>query len=179
LAGEFQETLKLLEANGLFLGVKSFIDLGSGHGIYAIGFVRPYPGLKGTVFDLPRVILITQKFLAAYGMEDKIKTIAGDLYRDAIPGKYGLAFMSNVSPTREEAQTVFRKVFDALEEGGKLVVKDMIPHRDWSGSFYQLAHQLIILIHQGDPDEFAPIPTAERLIGIMRDTGFANSRFPG
>lgn len=33
----------------------------------------------------------------------------------------------------------------------------------WSESFYQFAHQLLILIHRGDPEEFRPVPTAEEL----------------
>jgi len=179
LAGEFQETLKLMEEADAFSGVRRFIDLGGGHGLFAVGFVKTHPELKGGVLDLPQVIPITCRFLEAYKMEDKIETIAGDLYRDSIPDGYELAFMSDVSPTHEEIEIVFKKAYDALPEGGKLVIKDMIPHKDWAESFYPFAHQLLILIHLGDPDDFRPVATAEELLGLMREVGFAEARFLG
>ena len=181
LAGEFQETLRLMEGADIFSRAKRFIDLGGGHGLFAIGFVKAHPELRGAVFDLPRVIPITQEFLEAYKLTDKIKAIPGDLYnpKDPIPGRYDLAFMSDVSPGRAEARIVIRKAYEALEAGGVLVIKDMIPHRDWSESFPQLAHQLLILIHWGDPDGFELIPTAEELLEIMREAGFTDGRFLG
>ena len=187
LAGEFQKALKLMEEANVFSGVRRFIDLGGGHGLFAIGFVRTHPDLKleGAVFDLPEVIPITQRFLEAYKLADSIKTIPGDLYNpeDPIPGRYELAFMSDVSPGRDEARIVIRKAYEALEDGGGgrgiLVIKDMVPRRDWSESFPQLAHQLLILIHRGDPDGFSLIPIAEELLEIMREAGFAEGRFLG
>lgn len=180
-AGEFQETLKLMKGANVFSRVRRFIDLGGGHGLFAIGFVKTHPKLKleGAVFDLPEVIPITQRFLEVYKLTGRIKTIPGDLYKDPIPGRYELAFMSNVSPGRDEARIVIRKAYEALEDGGIFVIKDMVPRRDWSESFPQLTHQLLILIHWGDPDEFSLIPTAEELLEIMRDAGFARGRFLG
>ena len=182
LAGEFQATLGLMEGAGAFSGVRSFIDLGGGHGLFAIGFVKAHPELEleGAVLDLPEVIPITRRFLEAYGLADKIETIPGDLYsEDPIPDRYELAFMSDVSPTRDEAWIVIGKAYEALEDGGILVIKGMVPRRDWSESFPQLAHQLLILIHRGDPDRFELIPTAEEFLGIMREAGFAEKGFLG
>ncbi|GEM_PF-2334370 len=179
LAGEFQATLRLMEGAGVFSRVRRFIDLGGGHGIFAIGFVKTHPELEGAVLDLPQVVPITRRFLEAYKLAGKIETIPGDLYKDPIPGRYDLAFMSDVSPGRDEARIVIKKAYDALEDGGVLVIKDMIPHRDWSESFPQLAHQLLILIHQGDPDEFELIPTAEELLELMREAGFTGGKFLG
>lgn len=185
LAGEFQMTLELMEANGAFNRVKNFIDIGGGHGIFSIGFLKTHPDLNGTIFELPQVTPVTRRFLEAYKMEEKIKIIAGDIYKDPIPGRYDLAFISNIGipyVSYDGVKTASKKIYEAIEDGGSFVIKEIIPHKDWSESFYQLAHSLPMLIHWGDPEEFASALshiTAEQLMGIMRDVGFADVKFLG
>ena len=179
LCGEFQGTLKLLEKERVFERIKSFVDIGGGHGLYSIGFCKTYPRLKGTVFDLPKTLEVTKMFLKAYNMEKKIDLIPGDITKDELNGRYDMAFISNLALRADEASFVTRKVYDALNEGGLLVIKDMSPIKDWSEAFYALAHEIEVLIEVGDIEEFSLTPTMQEYIDIMKDVGFREAKVLG
>ncbi len=182
LAGEFQATLKLMEAEGIFSMTRRFIDVGGGHGIYAIGFIKTHPGLKGAILDRPEVLPTARRFVEAYGLEEKIELIAGDIFRDRVPGSYELAFISDIGlpyVPPDAIEAAFGELHRVLEPPGVLVVKEIAPHRDWAESFYQLAHQLLALVQSGDPEWLASMPTAEDFMGIMRRVGFPRTKFLG
>jgi len=178
LSGEFQRTLELMENARIFENVRSFIDIGGGHGIFSIGFVKTHPDLRGCIMDLPEVVPITRKFIKAYGLEDKLKVIEGDATRD-IPGKYDLAFSSDILPYGREAISIFKNVYKALSEKGVFVMKDMVPKADWSESFYQLVHMALVMMHLGDPERFEMPPTAKSYMKLMEQCRFKRTMFLG
>jgi ubiquinone/menaquinone biosynthesis C-methylase UbiE len=179
LTGEFQQTLKMMEEHGIFNSVNTFIDIGGGHGIYSIGFINNFPHMMGTIYDLPHVIPITRRFLKKYSMEKRIQTISGSLYEDSIPGNYDLAFMSDVSLTKQKMEAVFRKVYNILNPGGVFVIKDIVPENDWSESFHQLAPQIFLLTYIGDINKFDLPPTARQQMEVMKQVGFSKVQFLG
>ncbi|HUT52806.1 MAG TPA: methyltransferase [bacterium] len=109
-------------------GVDSVLDLGGGSGAYAVAFARKKPGMAVTVFDLPIVVPLTQKYIAEAGLEARIKTIAGDMQKDPYGTDYGLIFISAIchmfSP--EENLALFNRIRSALKDGGQFVIQDFI-----------------------------------------------------
>ena len=59
-------------------------------------FVSRKPGIEATVFDLPNVIPITQKFIEKEGFAGKIKTYAGDYTTDDLPEGFDMVFLSAI-----------------------------------------------------------------------------------
>jgi SAM-dependent methyltransferase len=109
-------------------GVDSVLDLGGGSGAYAMAFARKKPGLAVTLFDLPVVVPLTQKYIQEAGLEGKIKTIAGDMQKDAYGTDYGMVFISAIchmySP--DENLALFSRIRSALKDGGQFVIQDFI-----------------------------------------------------
>ncbi len=104
-----------------FKKAKTLLDLGGGHGLYAIAFAMSNPNLKAYVFDLPSVIKETRKFIKEYQMESRVFTIEGDFFKDNIPGSYDIIF-SSYHPGGKNPE-VTKKVINALNKGGLFINK--------------------------------------------------------
>ncbi len=108
--------------------VKTVIDIGSGPGTYPIQFLKKYPHLKVTIFDLPGTLNVTKRVLQKEDMLGKIEMVEGDYNTDDLPEGYDLAFLSNIihSEGIENNQKLMKKVYKSLNPGGKIIIKDHI-----------------------------------------------------
>jgi hypothetical protein len=108
--------------------IGEFLDVGSGPATYPIALCKKFPNLHATIFDLPVTLNITRHFIRAAGMEDRIRLIAGDYRKDAIPGDYQVIFLSNVIHGEDYAknEALVGKLAKNLEPAGRIVIKDHI-----------------------------------------------------
>jgi hypothetical protein len=108
--------------------IGEFLDVGSGPATYPIALCKKFPNLHATIFDLPVTLNITRHFIRAAGMEDRIRLIAGDYRKDAIPGDYQVIFLSNVIHGEDYAknEALIGKLAKNLEPAGRIVIKDHI-----------------------------------------------------
>jgi SAM-dependent methyltransferase/predicted transcriptional regulator len=107
---------------------KSVLDIGGGSGAYSMEFVSKKPGIEATVFDLPKVIPITKKFIDKEGYSGKIKTYTGDYTTDELPKSFDLVFLSAVihSNSLEVNQNLIKKCFHSVNNNGKIIIQDWI-----------------------------------------------------
>ena len=84
--------------------------------------------MRATVFDLPETLKITDRYVRAVGMTDRITQIAGDYRKDPIPGHYDSIFLSNIihGEDFERNQDLINRVSRNLKARGRIVVKDHI-----------------------------------------------------
>jgi predicted O-methyltransferase YrrM len=108
--------------------VAELLDVGSGPGTYPIHFCRKYPALKATIFDLAGTMKVTERFVRASGLQERIKLVVGDYRADPIPGRYQLVFLCNIihAESAEQNARLMAKLFSCLDQGGKIVIKDHI-----------------------------------------------------
>jgi SAM-dependent methyltransferase len=113
-------------------GINSLLDVGGGSGAYAMEFIKRKPGIEATVFDLPNVVPITMKFVDKEGFSGKIKTHTGDYTTDELPKGFDLVFLSAIihSNSLEVNRKLIIKCFDALNQGGKIIIQDWIMNHD-------------------------------------------------
>lgn len=117
-------------------GVRTVLDLGGGPGAHAMAFARAREGIRATVFDLPQVTPIAREYLRKDGMQDKVDTRDGNFRRDSLQlpdgSGYDLVFVSAIlhmlSP--KENLLLLRKVHDAVNPGGRVVVLDFVMDED-------------------------------------------------
>jgi SAM-dependent methyltransferase len=113
-------------------GIKSILDIGGGSGAYSMAFVSKKPDLEATVFDLPNVVPITNKFIEKEGFLHRIKTYEGDYTIDDLPTGFDLMFLSAVihSNSLEINQSLINKCYRALNKNGKIIIQDWIMNND-------------------------------------------------
>ena len=104
------------------------LDVGGGSGAFAVAFVRAQRGVTATVFDLPEVLPLTEKYVREEKLIDRIELVAGDYTRDELPGGNDLVFLSAIvhSNSPEQNRELVRKCARALNPEGTLVVQDFI-----------------------------------------------------
>jgi ubiquinone/menaquinone biosynthesis C-methylase UbiE len=107
---------------------RALLDVGGAMGTYTLAFLEAVPEMKATLFDRPPVVEMARPFLGDAGVLDRVTLVAGDFYRDELPGGHDLAFLSAVIHQNSLKQNValFSKVFRALMPGGRIVIRDHI-----------------------------------------------------
>ncbi len=105
---------------------RRLLDVGGGSGTYTIAFLEAEPRMEATLFDLPPVIDMARERLQAAGMLERVRLVAGDYRKDALPAGHDLAFVSAIIHQNSfpENTALFRNIYDALAPGGRIVVRD-------------------------------------------------------
>lgn len=120
--GVLQETVKIAMENIDFKNVKKMLDLGGGHGLYAIAFAKLNENLQAFVFDLPSVTEKTKHFIEKYGASN-VDVIPGDFFKDEIGGGYDLIF-SSFNPGGK-VPSLIPKIAEALNPGGIFITRQV------------------------------------------------------
>jgi len=107
-----------------FPSARWLLDLGGGHGLYAIALTRKNPDLSAVVFDLPEVTPVTREIIRRYGAQERITTHDGDFFRDPLGTGYDILFSSSNPSGKMPA--LIPKISDALNPGGLYLNKQVI-----------------------------------------------------
>jgi predicted O-methyltransferase YrrM len=104
----------------------TLLDVGGASGTYTIAFLQAAPQMKATLFDRFPVIEMARKQLDKAGVLDRVTLVAGDFYKDELPGGHDLAFVSAIIHQNSPQQNLdlYSKVFRALKPGGRIVIRD-------------------------------------------------------
>jgi len=120
--GLLQDTVRVVLENVDFTNVKKLLDLGGGHGLYAIVFSKLNEGLQAFVFDLPPVTQKTKYFIEKYGASS-VDIIPGDFFTDEIGSGYDVIF-SSFNPGGK-VPSLIPKISEALNPGGVFVTRQV------------------------------------------------------
>lgn len=106
------------------------LDVGGGHGLYAMALCRRNPGLSATVFDVPGAVAAVRDEIPEE-LTERVDTRAGDYRTDDLGGGYDLALVFNVIHAHEPEENIalFERVAAALGTGGRVFVLDQ-----WEGT---------------------------------------------
>jgi SAM-dependent methyltransferase len=122
LRGEVQGVTRIVAAWDGFGTAKKLLDIGGGHGLYAIAACQQNPKLQAVVFDKPHVIDLTREFIRSYGMEDRITVVGGDIVRDDPGSGYDIVIISHLLyKFRADLPSIFGKVASSLRPRGLFV----------------------------------------------------------
>ena len=82
----------------------AMLDVGGGHGHYAVAFCRRYPQLRATILDLPAAVEAAAPILAETAINDRVTYRAGDVTTDELgENAWDLVFTSHVVHHFDEA----------------------------------------------------------------------------
>ena len=111
---------------------RRLIDVGGASGTYTIAFLGATPDMSATLFDLPEVVDMSRERIAEAGLTDRVKIVAGNFYTDSLPPGHDLALVSAIIHMNSTEQNVdlYKKIFDALVPGGRIVIRDHVMKPD-------------------------------------------------
>jgi precorrin-6B methylase 2 len=108
------------------------LDVGGASGTWTMAFLRACPSAQATLFDLPHVLPIARGRLTAAKLIKRVKLVAGDFVKDALPSGADLVWVSAIVHQNSPAQnrSLLRNVFQALQPGGRIAIRDIVMAED-------------------------------------------------
>jgi hypothetical protein len=148
----------------------NLIDVGGGSGSYTIGFLRAFPGMKATIFDLPDVIPMAEARLAEEGFMARVTLVGGDYNVDDLPEGHDLALLSAIihQSSHEQNVALYKKVFDSLDPGGRIIVRDYVMSSDRTRPASGALFAINMLVNTEGGTSY----TFEEIRGGLEEAGF-------
>jgi hypothetical protein len=151
---------------------RTFVDVGTAQGDLASQVALANPALQGIGFDLPEVAPIFESYTAQVGVADRVRFVAGDFFNDPLPGA-DVVMMGHILhdwdlPTKK---MLIGKAFDAIPEGGALIVYESIIDDDRSKNAFALMMSLNMLIETTGGFDY----TGADCSGWMKEAGFSST----
>lgn len=118
-AGIGQQIAKLVSNLPEFISFKKMLDLGSGAGLIGIAITAEHPNMLGIVYDRSEVLKVAKDFIKEYGMEERVKIMAGDYLSDSIGEGYDFIWSgATLNFAKHDIDHVLKKIYDALNPWG-------------------------------------------------------------
>ena len=139
-----------------FSRYRTLCDVGGATGLLCIEAAKEHSHLQCTSFDLPPVEPIAQRHIAAAGLSSRIRTAAGDFFKDPLP-KADVVTMGMILHdwNLEKKMHLIRLAYDALPPGGALVAIEALIDDARRENAFGLLMSLNMLIEFGDAFDFS------------------------
>jgi hypothetical protein len=115
-----------------FSKARVVVDIGGGIGVLIAAVMRAHPGLRGIVFDVPKVAVGAKAYLTQNSVIDHCQVISGNFFYDAIPRHADIYLMANIIRDwdDERAAQILRNCRDAMSaESTLLLIEEILPVR--------------------------------------------------
>jgi cyclopropane fatty-acyl-phospholipid synthase-like methyltransferase len=120
-----------------------------GLGTYSIAFCQRYANLEATVVEHPKIAPLTRRAVQESDVAQRIHVIAADIVRQALPGGFDVALLSNVLHAHgaRENKSLLHKVHRALKPRGHLIVRDVFMRRDRTAPQWGALFSVLLFLH--------------------------------
>ncbi len=128
LVGE--EAATIISALKGFDTFTTMLDLGGGHGMFALYFTQAHPTMQAVVYDRPMVAKAAQELIDQYGMANRVSVVSGDYSVDDIGSGYDLIWASStLNFVKPQLNDILTKIYAALKPGGYFIaLQDGLTH---------------------------------------------------
>jgi hypothetical protein len=153
---------------------KSAVDVGTAQGDLITQVALANPHIAGLGFDLPEVGPVFEDYIAENGLSGRVCFHPGSFFDSPIPNA-DVVLMGHILHdwNLEEKKMLIRKAYEALPDGGALIVYESIIDDDRSKNSFGLLMSLNMLIETPGGFDY----TGADCVGWMKEAGFSNTRF--
>jgi len=139
-----------------FAGYETHCDVGGAGGHLSAQVVTNNPHMQSISFDLEAVAPIARENIANMGLNDKVRIQSGDFFKDDLP-KADIITMGNILHDwgTEEKLLLIQKAYEALPDGGALVVIENIIDDNRKENAFGLMMSLNMLIETKEGYDFS------------------------
>ena len=152
---------------------KTFVDVGTAQGDLAVQIALANPHLTGSGFDLPEVGPIFEEYVERNGVANRLRFAPGSFFEQPIPNA-DVILMGHILHDWgiDDKRMLIKKAYDALPDGGALIVYESIIDDDRSQNAFGLMMSLNMLIETPSGFDY----TGADCQGWMKEAGFRETR---
>jgi len=151
---------------------KTVIDIGCAEGCVPVQVALAHPHMEGGGFDLAPIGPLFEEYVAAAGVDDRLRFHPGDFFTDELPGADVLVMGRILHDwDMDEKRLLLEKAHAALPEGGALIVYEAIIDDDRRENAFGLLMSLNMLIETPGGFDY----TGADCQGWMKDAGFGET----
>jgi len=148
---------------------ETFVDVGAAQGGLPVQIALVHEHLTGGGFDLPPVGPIFERYVDAHGLNDRLRFYPGDFFNEPLPAADVLVMGHILHDWNlEQKRILLAKAYEALPEGGGLIVYDAIIDDDRCENALGLLMSLNMLIETPGGFDY----TGRECVSWMREVGF-------
>jgi SAM-dependent methyltransferase len=150
----------------------SVIDIGCAEGAVPAQIALAHEHITGGGFDLPSLEPIFDAYVARLGLGERLRFTAGDFFADPLP-KADVLVMGHILHDwdLDEKRLLLQKAYDALPDGGALIVYEAIIDDERRSNTFGLLMSLNMLIETPGGFDY----TGADCRAWMQETGFRDS----
>lgn len=151
-----------------FKNHRVLIDVASATGGITFGILKTNPHLDCILFDLPDLEEPVNQAIVEAGVQDCVRFVGGSFF-DELPTGADVALLANITHNwpPEDDRRILANIFQALEPGGSLLVRESFFEDDWTGTSEAL-FQAFFMGREGWQ------PTYSEVEDMMREVGFVD-----
>ena len=152
---------------------RTFFDIGSAQGGLVVQVALAHPHIKGGGFDLPVTGPIFEEYIRSFDLNDRLRFIPGDFFQDPLP-KADVVSMGHILHdwNLEEKRLLIAKAYDALPDGGALIIFESLIDDERRANAFGLLMSLNMLIELPGGFDY----TGADCTGWLKDAGFRETR---
>ena len=151
---------------------QTVIDIGCAEGAVPVHVAQVHDHISGGGFDLPPLEPIFDAFVGEFGLGERLRFTGGDFFADPLPTADVLV-MGHILHDwdLDEKRVLLKKAYDALPDGGALIVYDSIIDDDRRSNAFGLLMSLNMLIETPGGFDY----TGADCQAWMQEAGFRES----
>jgi hypothetical protein len=152
---------------------RTFADVGTAQGDLAVQIALAHPHLSGIGFDLAEVGPIFEEYVEKNGVTGRLRFAGGSFFEQPLPHA-DVILMGHILHDwgLAEKRMLIRKAYEAVPEGGALIVYEAIIDDDRSKNAFGLMMSLNMLVETPAGFDY----TGADCQGWMKEAGFRETR---
>jgi len=152
---------------------RTFVDVGTAQGGLAVQVALAHQHLRGGGFDLPAIRSVFEEYVNSHGLGDRLRFYPGDFFNDPLPS-VEVIVMGHILHdwNLEEKRMLLSRAYEAIPQGGAVIVYDAIIDDDRKENAFGLLMSLNMLIETREGFDY----TGADCVSWMRDVGFREAR---
>jgi 2-polyprenyl-3-methyl-5-hydroxy-6-metoxy-1,4-benzoquinol methylase len=156
-----------------FSDYETVLDVGCAEGGLLVQLTLAHPHLRGIGFDLPAARIPYEDYVASFDLQERLEFCGGDFFRDELPAA-DVVVLGHVLHdwSLDEKKQLLRNAFDAVPEGGSVIVFETIIDDDRRDNAFGLLMSLNMLIETPEGFDYTGADCQE----WMREIGFTDTR---
>ena len=151
--------------------IKKILDVAAGSAAWSLPSAQAIPDARVTALDFPEVLEVTRRFAERFGVADRFDYIEGNMRElDFGRNRYDLVILGHVIHVEGEkrGKKLVKKAYRALNDGGLLLIAEMIPNDARTGPALPLLFGLNMIAHTEAGDVF----TMQEYREWLKEAGF-------